>query len=89
MAIPLVILPPGELIYILIGSWFKESKYKSSATTILDKLSSISPLRIIILSFKSLEYISYTLSPSLLFSSTLGTITFITPLIFIIGVKKK
>lgn len=53
---PLVILPPGELIYIEISSLFKESKYNNSLTTILAVLSLISPVIKIIRSFSNLEY---------------------------------
>lgn len=49
-----------------------ESKYKSSATTMFAVWQFISPFRIIILSFNSLEYMSYALSPPSSFSMIVG-----------------
>ena len=55
IAIPAVMLPPGEFMYIEMSSWFSPSRYNSCATILLETSSFISPLRIIILSLRSLE----------------------------------
>ena len=55
IAIPDVIAPPGEFMYRFISSCDSESRYSSSATIMFAVVSFISPFRIIILSFSSLE----------------------------------